>query len=131
MSGIKYWNVYPDTMPGDNDLCFVAQVYDGYGGITVKEVTVSTGAVGTFDVALIKYGSAGTVAGSTIAAMSSGTATVWAADTPQTMTVTSTEAFVDEGEHLFLKKHESAAGNDLSEDAAVVVAFVDGISTDA
>lgn len=127
----KYVTINPGTMPGDADLAFVMQVYDGYGGITVKEVTVNTGLAGTLDIVLMKYGSAGTVAGNTIAHHSSGTAKVWVADTPVNLTIAAAEAFVDEGEHLFIKKLEAAAGNDLTADAAVCIAFVDGIATDA
>lgn len=128
---VKYVTINPGEMPGDADLAFVMQVYDGYGGITIKEVTVSTGLVGTLDMVLMKYGSAGTVAGSTIAHVSTGTAKVWAADTPVNLTITAAQAFCDEGEHLYIKKLEAAAGNDLSNDAAVCIAFVDGIATDA
>jgi len=127
----KYVTINPDTMPGDADLAFAMQVYDGYGGITIKEVTVNTGAVGTLDIILMKYGSSGTVAGSTIAQHSSGTAKVWAADTPATLTIVAAQAFCDEGEHLFIKKLESAAANDLSADAAICIAYVDGIASDA
>ena len=127
----KYLTINPGTMPGDADLAFVGQVYDGFGGITIKEVTVSTGAVGTFDIVLMKYGSAGTVAGGTVAATTGGTATTWAVDTPQNLSFVAAQAFCDEGEHLFLKKLEAAAGNDLTADACVCIAFVDGIATDA
>jgi len=127
----KYVTINPGTMPGDADLAFVMQVYDGYGGITIKEVTVNTGVAGTLDMVLMKYGSSGTVAGNTIAHHSSGTAKVWVADTPVNLTITASEAFVDEGEHLFIKKLEAAANNDLTTDAAVCIAFVDGIASDA
>jgi hypothetical protein len=129
---VKYFNVNPGTMPGDADLAFVAQIYDGYGGITVKEMTVSTGAVGTFDLILMKYGSAGTVAGGTVANYATlGTATVWAVDTPKDATIVAAQAFVDDGEHLMLKKLEVGAGNDLTADALVSIAYVDGIVTDS
>lgn len=128
---VKYVTINPGEMAGDADLAFVMQVYDGYGGITIKEVTVNTGVAGTLDIVLMKYGSAGTVAGNTIAHHSSGTAKVWTADVPVDLTIASAEAFCDEGEHLFVKKLEAAAGNDLSNDAAVCIAFVDGIATDA
>ena len=127
----KYVTINPGTMPGDGDLAFVMQVYDGYGGITIKEVTVNTGVAGTLDIVLMKYGSAGTIAGNTIAHVSTGTAKVWVADTPVNLTITASEAFCDEGEHLFIKKLEAAAGNDLTDDAAICIAFVDGIASDA
>lgn len=127
----KYITVNPGTMPGDGDLAFVCQVYDGYGGVTIKEVTFSSGVAGTLDIILMKYGSAGTVAGNTIAHFATGTAKVVAADTPVDVPITAAEAFVDEGEHLFLKKLEAAAGNDLTADACVCIAFVDGIASDA
>jgi hypothetical protein len=127
----KFLTINPDTMPGDNDLCFVAKASSSFGGFTIVAAHLSTGAVGTFDVILMNYGAAGTVAGGTVANMSSGTATVWAADTPQTLTNSTTAAnlFLDAGEWLVLKKTESAAGNDLSADATLVIEYVDGVKT--
>jgi hypothetical protein len=127
----KFLVINPDTMPGDGDLCFAAKASSVYGGFTVIAAHARTGAVGTLDLVLQNYGSTGTVAGGTVASMASGTATVWAADTPQSLTVTTTaaNAFVDSGEWLLLKKVESAAGNDLAADASVIVEYVDGITT--
>jgi len=125
----KYLNCYPDTMPGDNDLCFVAKASTNYGGFTVLAAYAVTGAVGTLDLVLQNYGATGTVAGGTVAGHASGTAAVWAADTPQTLTITAANAFIDSGEWLVLKKTESAAGNDLTADALVHIEYVDGVVT--
>jgi len=127
---VKYILVNPGVMSDDNDLCYVCKVYDGYGGITIKEVNAVTGVAGTLDLILMKYGTSGTVAGATIAHTTNGTATVWAADTPQSLTITSSQAYCSEGEWLVLKKREAAAGNDLSTNASVVIAYVDGVVTD-
>ena len=125
---LKYFNIYPGTMPDDGGLCYALKVSSSpdFGGITVKSAYAVTGAVGTLNLVLQNYGAAGTVAGSTIAGMSGGTATVWAEDTPQALTITSAAAFVDSGEWIVLKKVESAADNDLTADAVVVVSYVDG-----
>jgi hypothetical protein len=127
----KFLQIYPDTMPGDGDLCFAAKASSVYGGFTVIAAHAVTGAVGTLDLVLQNYGSTGTVAGGTVASMASGTATVWAIDTPQSLTVTTTaaNAFIDSAEWLVLKKVEAAAGNDLTADAVIVVEYVDGITT--
>lgn len=58
--------------------------------------------------------------------MSSGTATVWAANTPQSLTLTAANVFVDAGEYVFVKKVEAAAGNDLGEQGSLVIEYVDG-----
>lgn len=126
MSGSKFLTVNPDTMPGDGDLCHVVKASSTYGGLTVIAASAVTGAVGTLNLVLQNYGTSGTVAGGTVAGMSSGTATVWAADTPQSLTLTAAQVFVDSGEWLVLKKVESAAGNDLSADATVVIEYVEG-----
>lgn len=125
----KFLTCYPDTMPGDGDLCYVAKASSVDGGFTVIAAHASTGLVGTLNLVLQNYGSAGTVAGGTVAGMSSGTATVWAADTPQELTVTAANAFIDAGEWLVLKKVEAAAGNDLAADAVVVIEYADGVVT--
>jgi hypothetical protein len=65
-------------------------------------------AAGTADVVLQNYGSSGTVAGGTIAGMTGGTTTVWAQQVPQSLAVTAANAFVDEGEVIYLKKPEAA-----------------------
>jgi hypothetical protein len=116
-------------MPGDGDLCYLLKSSAGYGGVTVVSAWAVTGAVGTLNLVLQNYGASGTVAGGTVAGMASGTATVWAADTPQELTITAANQFVDSEEWLVLKKVESAAGNDLSADATICVEYVDGITT--
>jgi len=129
--GSKFLVVAPDTMPGDGDLCYLAKASSTYGGFTVIAAHAVTGVAGTLDFVLQNYGSGGTVAGGTVASMASGTATVWAADTPQSLTVTTTaaNAYIDSGEWLVLKKVEAAAGNDLTADATVIVEYVEGITT--
>lgn len=124
-----FLTVAPDTMPGDGDLCYLLKPSSGYGGITVLSAWAVTGVVGTLNLVLQNYGSSGTVAGGTVAGMASGTATVWAADTPQELTLTAANIFIDSEEWLVLKKVESAAGNDLSADATICVEYVDGITT--
>lgn len=121
--------IYPDTMPGDGDLCYALKPSGGYGGITVIGAWAVTGAVGTLNLVLQNYGTSGTVAGGTVAGMSDGTATVWAVDTPQQLTITAANQFIDENEWLVLKKVESATGNDLTADAVVTVEYVDGITS--
>ena len=127
----KFLQVAPDTMPGDGDLCYICKASSSYGGFTVIAAHAVTGVAGTLDLVLQNYGSTGTVAGGTVASMASGTATVWAADTPQSLTVTTTaaNAYIDSGEWLVLKKVEAAAGNDLTADATVIVEYVEGITT--
>lgn len=123
----KFVTLNPGTMPGDGDLSFALKASADYGGVTITRVSVVTGAVGTLNMVLQNYGSAGTVAGSTIAGMANGTATTWAVDTPQALTITAANAFLDESEWAVIKKVESAAANDLTADAVVEVEFVDGI----
>lgn len=127
----KFLTINPGTIPDDDGLSFVVKASSNYGGLTLIAASLSTGAVGTFDVILQNYGAAGTVAGGTMANMSGGTATVWAADTPQALTVSTTAAslFLDAGEWMVFKKTESAAGNDMSLDATMVIEYVDGVLT--
>lgn len=129
MSDSKFMTVFPSTMPGDGDLCYVAKASLTSGGFTVVDAYAVTGVAGTLNLVLQNYGSAGTVAGGTVAGMSGGTATVWAVDTPQQLTITAANAFIDSGEWLVLKKVEAAAGNDLTADASVVIEYVDGVVT--
>ena len=124
-----FLTINPDTMPGDGDLCHILKPSAGYGGVTIVSAWAVTGAVGTLNLVLQNYGSSGTVAGGTVAGMSGGTATVWAADTPQELTITAAQQFIDSEEWLVLKKVESATGNDLSADASVTIEYVDGITT--
>lgn len=123
----QFLTVNPGTMPGDGDLAFVAKASNAYGGFTVVRAWAVTGAVGTLDLVLMNYGTSGTVAGGTVAHMSSGTAAEWAVDTPQQLTLTAAQAFVDSDEWLVLKKLEAASGNDLTADAVVVVEIIPGI----
>lgn len=124
-----FLTVAPDTMPGDGDLCYILKPSGGYGGITVIGAWAVVGVVGTLNLVLQNYGTSGTVAGGTVAGMSDGTATVWAADTPQQLTITAAQQFVDENEWLVLKKVEAAAGNDLAADSTICIEYVDGITS--
>ena len=124
--GSKFLTINPGTMPGNDDLAFVAKASSINGGFTVVAAHAVTGAVGTLNLILMNYGTSGTVAGGTVAGMSSGTATTWEVDTPQSLTVTAANVYIDAGEWLVLKKVEAAAGNDLTTDALVVVEYVDG-----
>ena len=129
--GSKFLTIVTNTLPGDGDLIHLAKGSSTYGGFTVIAAHCRTGAVGTLDIILQNYGTTGTVAGGTVASMASGTATVWAAATPQSLTVTTTaaNAFIDSGEWLVLKKTESAAGNDFAANGSIVIEYVDGITT--
>lgn len=125
----KFFVVNPDTMPGDGDLCYVAKASATHGGFTVIAAHLVTGAAGTLDLVLQNYGATGTVAGGTVGGMASGTATVWAEDVPQSLTLTAANVFIDSGEWLVIKKVEAAGGNDLTADATVTIEYVDGISS--
>lgn len=126
---MPFQTINPGTMPGDGDLAFVVKGSSTMGGFTVTDAYAVTGAVGTLNLVLMNYGTSGTVAGGTVAGMASGTATVWAADTPQQLTITAANAFIDADEWLVLKKVEAAAGNDLTDDAVVVVEYEPGVIT--
>lgn len=125
----KFLIVNPDTMPGDADLCHVAKASNTHGGFTILAAHLSTGAVGTFDVVLVNFGTSGTVTAGTAAGMTAGTDTVWAVDTPQSLSLTAANAFIDSNEWLVLKKLEVGAGNDLTADATLVIEYVDGVVT--
>lgn len=126
---MPFLTVNPGTLPDDNGLSFVAKGSSTMGGFTVTDAYAVTGAVGTLNLVLMNYGTSGTVAGGTVAGMASGTATTWAVDTPQQLTITAANAFIDAGEWLVLKKVEAAAGNDLTDDAVVVVEYEPGVIT--
>lgn len=127
----KFLVVCTNTLPGDGDLIHLAKGSATYGGFTVIAAHARTGAVGTLDLILQNYGTTGTVAGGTVASMTDGTATVWAAATPQSLTVSTTVAnlYIGANEWLVLKKVESASGNDLAANGSVVVEYVDGVIT--
>lgn len=125
----KFLTINPDTMAGDASLCFVTKASGTYGGFTVVAAHAVTGVAGTLDFVLMNYGTTGTVAGGTVANMADGTATVWAVDTPQSLTTTAAQVFIDSNEWLVLKKLEAGASDDLTADATVVIEYVDGIVT--
>ena len=129
MSGSKYLVVAPDTMPGDGDLCYAMKASAVSGGVTIIAAHLVTGVAGTLNLVLQNYGTSGGTAGGTVAGMASGTATVWAADTPQSLTITAANAYLDAGEWLVIKKVEAGAGNDLTADATVCIEYVDGVVT--
>ena len=123
----KFLTINPGLMAGDGALCHVFKASSIDGGITVVAAHAVTGAVGTLSLVLQNYGTTGTVAGGTVAGMASGTATVWRATTPQSLTVTAANVFIDAGEWLVLKKLEAGASDDLAANATVVVEYVDGV----
>lgn len=124
-----FLTINPDTMAGDAALCHILKPSSGYGGITIVSAWAVTGLAGTLDLVLQNYGASGTVAGGTVAGMSSGTATVWVADTPQELTITAANQFIDSEEWLVLKKLEAGASDDLTADASITIEYVDGITT--
>jgi len=128
MADSKFLTVQPDTLASDGALCHVMKASNVHGGITVVAAHGVTGVAGTLDLVLQNYGTSGTVAGGTVAGMASGTATVWAADTPQSLTLTAANVFIDANEWLVLKKAEAGGSDDLTADATVVVEYVDGIA---
>jgi len=127
--GSKFLTINPDTLASDGALCHVVKASSTYGVMTVIDAYGVTGSVGTLNLVLQNYGTAGNVAGGTVAGMRSGTATVWAADVPQQLTITAANAFIDSGEWLVLKKLEAGGSDDLSADATIVVEYVDGVVT--
>ena len=133
MNGSKFLVITPNTLPGDNDLVHLVKASATFGGFTVIAAHARAGAVGTLDVTLQNYGTSGTVAGGTVASMASGTATVWAAVVPQSLTVSTTAAnlYIAANEWLVLKKTESAAGNDFAANGSVTIEYVDGVVTSA
>jgi hypothetical protein len=127
--GSKFLVANPGVLNADGALSFVAKASAIYGGMTVIAAHAVTGIAGTLDIVLQNYGTTGTVAGGTVANMASGTATVWAVDTPQSLTVSTTVAnlYVAANEWLVIKKLEAGGSDDLSTDASVVIEYVDGI----
>lgn len=128
--GSKFVTIVTNTLPGDGDLIHLIKGSAVYGGFTVIAAHARAAAVGTLDLILQNYGTSGTVAGGTVASMASGTATVWAAAVPQSLTVTTTaaNAYVAANEWLVLKKVESASGNDCAANGSITIEYVDGIT---
>lgn len=133
MNGSKFLICNPSVLNADGALSFVAKGSGTFGGFTVIAAHAVTGAVGTLDIVLQNYGTSGTVAGGTVASMASGTATVWAVDTPQSLTVSTTAAnkYIAANEWLVIKKLEAAGSDDLTADAVVSIEYVDGVITAA
>ena len=126
MADSKFLTVQPDQMLGDANLCHVVKASAINGGFTVVAAHASTGLAGTIDLVLQNYGTTGTVAGGTVAGRASGTATVWVADVPQSLTLTAANVYIDAGEWLVLKKLEAGASDDLTVEATVTIEYVDG-----
>ena len=131
MNGSKFFATTLGTLPGDNDLVHLLKASATFGGITIIAAHARAAAVGTLDVILQNYGTSGTVAGGTVASMASGTATVWAAAVPQSLTLSTTVAnlYVAPNEWLVLKKTESAGGNDFAANGSISIEYVDGVVT--
>ena len=126
---VKTIVLQPGTMSDDADTVLAMKVPTGYGGVTIIDASVESDSAGTLALYLVNYGTGGTVVGGTIAANASGTAKVWVAGAPVSLAITAAQAFVDEGEYVFLKKVESAAANDLGDQSSVVINYVDGVIT--
>ena len=131
MNGSKFFATTLGTLPGDGDLVHLMKGSATFGGFTIIAAHARAAAVGTLDVILQNYGTSGTVAGGTIASMASGTATVWAAAVPQSLTLSTTAAnlYVAANEWLVLKKIESAGANDFAANGSIVIEYVDGVTT--
>jgi hypothetical protein len=96
----QYIVIQPPAL-ADTVLFKVVKASAIYGGFTVIRAYVTAGAAGTANPVLQNYGASGTVAGGTVAAFS-GT-TVFTAGTPQLLTVTAANQFIDDDEWLVLK----------------------------
>lgn len=129
MKGSQHFICNPGILNADGALSFVAKGSAETGGFTVIAAHAVTGAVGTLDIVLQNYGTSGTVAGGTVANMASGTATTWAVDTPQSLTLSTTAAnlYIAANEWLVIKKLEAGASDDLTTDAVVDIEYVDGV----
>lgn len=119
----------PGIMNADGALAMALKASSTYGGITITKVTATTGVAGTLNLVLQNYGTSGTVAGGTIAAMASGTANVWAANTPTDIPITAAQAYVDSGEVVMLKKMEAGGSDDLSTSATICIEYEEGVIT--
>ena len=124
---VKHITVNPGEMAGDGALTFVMRAPAAYGGVTIIGAQLVVGLAGTLNLVLQNYGTSGTVAGGTVGGMSGGTATIWVADVPQALTLTAANVFIDEGEYLVAKKVEAGATDDLTNEASLLVEYVDGI----
>lgn len=96
----QYIPVNPPAL-ADTVLYRIVKASEVYGGFTVIRAYVTAGAAGTANPVLMNYGTSGTVAGGTVAAFA-GT-TVFTAGTPQALTVTTANQFIDDNEWLVLK----------------------------
>ena len=123
----KYLSVNPGALATTN-VCNILKVTSGYGGITLTGAYFTGTTLGTCNMELLNYGTAGTTlaASGTIAAGASGTATVFAANTPVALTITAAQAFVDEGEWIVLKRTDGVAGT-LGNFQTIAITYVDGV----
>ena len=129
MSGSSFITINPGTLAGDASLCHAFKASTVNGGATILAVSAVTGLAGTLDICLVNFGAAGTVTAGTIAGMATGTANIWVADIPQSLTLTAANVFVDAGEWVVIKKLEASADDDLTADASVSIEYVDGVVT--
>lgn len=127
----KFISFNPGVMTSDGDLQFILKASSAFGGMTIVDAWAVNGAAadaGTSSVLyLVNYGTSGTVVGSTIATLPSGTAAPWAADTPKQFAITAAQAFLDSGEWLVLKKSQQGADSDLNAQACVMIEYCDGV----
>ena len=123
----KYLSVNPGALATTN-VCNILKVTSGYGGITLTGAYFTGTTLGTCNMELLNYGTAGNalVSGGTIAAGASGTATVWTAGTPNALTITAAQAFVDEGEWIVLKRTDGVSGT-LGNFQCLTISYVDGV----
>jgi hypothetical protein len=125
--GSQYHTTNPGATQTDGGLMPAFRASSVNGGVTVIAAQAVETGTGTHNIVLQNYGTSGTVAGGTIAGMSGGTAAVWAADVPQDLTITASNAFVDAGEWLVWK---NVAGDGiLTVDASLVIEYVAGVVT--
>lgn len=119
--GSHFLRVSPGTV-GSGDTHPVVVGSSVYGGITVVAAWVFPGAAGTLNTVLQNYGTAGTVAGGTVAGISGGSAAL-VADTVVNLSITAANAFIDSGEWLVLK----AADGALPANSLVLIEYVEGV----
>jgi hypothetical protein len=120
MAESHYISVRPGTV-ASGDVIPIVKASTTYGGFTVISAWLFPGIAGTLDVVLMNYGTAGTVAGGTVAGISGGSAAL-VADTAVNLSITAANAFIDDGEWLVLKAAGAALGESL-----ISIEYVEGI----
>lgn len=121
MSNNSFYLRYGPGTVASGDTSPIVKASTKFGGFTVIGAQLFPGIAGTLNVVLQNYGTAGTVAGGTVAGISGGSAAL-VADTVVELAITAANAFIDEGEWLVLKTVGGALG-----EAVVVVECVPGI----